>query len=536
VREEIPLYDPPPPHSQRELFRSLSVEEPPQPKTIYFNRVLSLDTRLSCALVYWTTRGNSDILHQCSKWIDESSYQEDLLVHHTDQMSIQQRKDGRYLVWVQLLWQSEKRSEIVEDEEEYYSQHDPARQFREMELKSLATKELVNEEEMEDGDFSDEESEGSADSVRDDEDEENSVTTVTDSTAKLPQDSSRRVPLKPRHKRLYEAMLADDYAMAILHLSATDYLDDTVTPPDDFKLYEDSQKICQRSSHSLPLVPLTLSVHLFLFHSLLACSKYLHDELSPHLNKLLSFALEGPSDEESYRYSHPFQIISSLLQQDASIGLAEIIRQEIPLSTVRSLLIGSLALREGIVDNIFRSNAISLLSHLFGGLETFYFHPSLSPMHQHTIPLTEKYRQARAVTDTTSTSGANTLSAIKLFRLCKQQVTDLIEHISETIYKTRREDLLPCGDTGRCYLSRAVRLLTIFADLDDILVWSTFSFHFSSLSFADSSPSSGHPYFRQSKDVVQKSKSSNSGLPIVPSRQSTSGLLLSFFSFRWVSL
>jgi hypothetical protein len=145
-------------------------------------------------------------------------------------MSIQQRKDGRYLVWVQLLWQSEKRSEIVEDEEEYYSQHDPARQFREMELKSLATKELVNEEEMEDGDFSDEESEGSADSVRDDEDEENSVTTVTDSTAKLPQDSSRRVPLKPRHKRLYEAMLADDYAMAILHLSATDYLDDTVTP------------------------------------------------------------------------------------------------------------------------------------------------------------------------------------------------------------------------------------------------------------------------------------------------------------------
>jgi hypothetical protein len=488
VKEEIPLYDAPPPHSQRELFRSLSVEEPPRPQAIYFNRLLSLDTRVSCALVYWTTRGNTDILNQCSKWIDESSYQEDFA--NSDPMKKPKVElSSRYLVWVQLLWHSEKKSEVVQDEAAYYSHNDPARQFREMELKSLATKELVNEDDLNDGDFSDG-SEGSESDEESEGDGDDDDTSRADSTARIPhpQDSFRRVPIKPKHKRVYRDMLADKYAMALLHLSATDYIDDTVAPTDEFNLYEDSQKVCQRYD----LVP--LSSFLFTDISLVACSKYIHDELPSHINQLLSFALEGPSSEESFRYSHPYQIISSLLQQDTSIGLAETIRQEAPLSTIQYLLTRSLSLREGVVDNIFRSNAISLLAHLFGGLEMYYFHPSLSPMHQHTVPLTEKYRQARSLTchdqdqqekEKTTASSPKTLSSIKLYRQCKGQISDLIEHICETIYKTRREDLLPCGDTGRCYLSRIVRLLTIFADLDDISVWLI-------ASFPRSCPSSSH--------------------------------------------
>lgn len=87
-------------------------------------------------------------------------------------------------------------------------------------------------------------------------------------------------------------------------------------------------------------------------------------------------------------------------------------------------------------------------------------------MHQHTIPQTLIYRKERVHHE-----NIDKLSALKLFSLCKEELIPLIEHICETIYKTSRDDLLPCGDNGRCYLSRIVRLLTVFADIDDILVW-----------------------------------------------------------------
>ena len=180
--------------------------------------------------------------------------------------------------------------------------------------------------------------------------------------------------------------------------------------------------------------------------------------------------MEGPADQESFRYSHPYQIISSLLQHDTSIGLSEILCQEISTAFLRYLLTNTLFIQEGIVDNIFRVNAISLLASLFGGLETFYFHPSVAPMHQHTIPQTLLYRQTRAQEFATNQQQEK-VTPLKLFSRCKHDVSELIQHICETIYKTRRDDLLPCGDTGQCYLSRAVRLLTIFADFDDILVW-----------------------------------------------------------------
>lgn len=181
---------------------------------------------------------------------------------------------------------------------------------------------------------------------------------------------------------------------------------------------------------------------------------------------MLLFALEGPSDQESFRYSHPYQIVSSLLQQDTTIGLADIIRQQLPVSIFSYLIRSTLFLKEGIVDKIFRSNAVSLLTHLLGAQEMYYFYPSLAPMHQHSIPQTISFRKQRESEDTNAK-----LSSQKLFSLCKEDLLPLIDHICETIYKTSRDDLLPCGDTGRCYFARIARLLTVLADLDDILVW-----------------------------------------------------------------
>lgn len=90
-------------------------------------------------------------------------------------------------------------------------------------------------------------------------------------------------------------------------------------------------------------------------------------------------------------------------------------------------------------------------------------------MHQHAIPQTLLYRQKRA--EEAVTTQQEKITPLKLFSRCKHDISELIQHICEIIYKTRRDDLLPCGDTGQCYLSRVVKLLTIFADFDDLLVW-----------------------------------------------------------------
>lgn len=193
--------------------------------------------------------------------------------------------------------------------------------------------------------------------------------------------------------------------------------------------------------------------------------------------KLLSFALEGPSDQELYRYSHPFQIITSLLEHDTMIGLSETICQDIPLSCIKYIVKQSISIQEGIVDNIFRNNALSLLSCLFGGLHMHYFYPSLGPIHQHTISQTQLIRQKYKIESQESTK----MTSIKLYFQCKTQIELLVTNLCETIYKSRREDFLPSGDNGRSYISRIGRFLTIIADLDDLFIWYLF-LYLSSLS------------------------------------------------------
>ena len=206
---------------------------------------MSLDSRIACALVYWNTKGNTIILKDCSKWYDSTTYQQDL-----ENLSSKKKKaldmSNKYSVWIQLIKQTEQKSQIIFNEEEYYAIHDPSRKFREMELKSLATTELGiaddNDDDLSDSDESDddeEESNGDSNEGSEVYEERSLDTSENDNIDRI------KINLIPKHKKVYKQMINDRYAMSLLHLTASEYIDDTIIV-NDFNLYEDSQKICQR--------------------------------------------------------------------------------------------------------------------------------------------------------------------------------------------------------------------------------------------------------------------------------------------------
>lgn len=207
---------------------------------------MSLDSRISCALVYWNTRGNTVILKDCSKWIDTTTYQQDL-----ESISSKKKKSlevsNKYLIWIQLIKQTEQKSQIIFNEEEYYAIHDPSRKFREMELKSLATTELVITDDGDDDD--DDDFSESDESNGDDENNSNEGSDIYEENSMYTSQNNNsekfKINLIPKHKKVYHQMINDRYAMSLLHLTASEYVDDTVIV-NDFNLYEDSQKISQR--------------------------------------------------------------------------------------------------------------------------------------------------------------------------------------------------------------------------------------------------------------------------------------------------
>lgn len=195
--------------------------------------------------------------------MDITTYQQDL--ENMDEGSKKQKTEltSKYLVWVQLLLQSETKSEIIENEEEYYALNDPSRKFREMELKSLATKELIiNEEFEDDGGDDDEDSESEGESDQESEEDDDGDFSTNSNFG-----NQRKISLKPKHKKIFQQMIDDRIAMALLHLSASDFFDDSPattahadatststsspgvdgTDIGDFNLYHESQKICRRS-------------------------------------------------------------------------------------------------------------------------------------------------------------------------------------------------------------------------------------------------------------------------------------------------
>lgn len=214
VKEDIPDPDAPPsPRGDRELFRSLSVEEPAPPRFLFFSRTTTLDTRISTCLAFWCNRGNFAVSRACSYWKAPDS----------------EAPDTDACLWTEILTGAKQKSEIVDDEAAYYEIVDPSRTFREMDLRNTATKlEELDEETSCSESESDSGDEGQSDDDSGDPDEEG-LGLFGDS-----------IPLIPPHNRVFDNMISDKYAMAVLHQSATEVPDDNL---DDFDLFKDSRSI-----------------------------------------------------------------------------------------------------------------------------------------------------------------------------------------------------------------------------------------------------------------------------------------------------
>ena len=206
VIEDIP--DVELPDSPRgDIFDSNFVDDTPRESpTVFFRRPMTVDTRISTALAFWASRGNRAVSSRMASWkntVDDGS----------DESSL----------WSQVVVLAENKSEIIMNADEYYNKTDPSRTFREMDLKNKAT--VLQELDVDNSD-SDSDSESMS----------------GDSSVDVPH-SEDGISLEPRHNKVFKLMVRDDYAMAVLHLSATEFPDEN---SEEFDLYKDGNKICKQ--------------------------------------------------------------------------------------------------------------------------------------------------------------------------------------------------------------------------------------------------------------------------------------------------
>lgn len=174
------------------------------------------------------------------------------------------------------------------------------------------------------------------------------------------------------------------------------------------------------------------------------------------------FAFEGPSDHESHRFTHPFQIVSSLVEQDPSTALSEQLA-ELPTNTLSYIIQNCMSIKFGVVDLVFRSAGLNLLCSAYGGSVPWFIHPSAGPLHHHTVARTLK-RKRKAKTN-------GHLSRWKLFTNTKELLKELIDNHAESLYTARRDDFISSAENGRSYFSTILRLMSMLADLDETFVW-----------------------------------------------------------------
>jgi hypothetical protein len=210
VTEKMPDPDAIPDDRDKGFFRSLSVEEPPPPRFLYFNRQMAIDARISTALAFWCMRGNRAVSSAGCRWKSVEG----------------ESRSGKRCLWSDIVRLAKAKSEIIADEAEYWERVDPSRGFREMDLKNTATKMEELDEETSCSESEEEEDGGSDDGESDEEEEGEGM--------------DQDVPLEPAHNPVFKSIVNDSYAMAILHLTATEFPDDSL---DDFELFKDSRSI-----------------------------------------------------------------------------------------------------------------------------------------------------------------------------------------------------------------------------------------------------------------------------------------------------
>ena len=206
------------PNMVRGLMTLLEEKTSPLPKWKNFKRSPNLDTRIATALSYWCIRGNTAMAERVLKWEEVVN-------------GVLQK--GKY-IWKLLVERAEEKSSIIEDASEYYERTDPTRVMQEMNKITLSR--AMNEL---DSDV-DSDSDSDTDSNSDDEDDrcstddENGTCSSEEDEEILAfldpeeEDHIMSVVVEARHSSVIDDLLLDEYALAVLHCSATEIVLDDI--------------------------------------------------------------------------------------------------------------------------------------------------------------------------------------------------------------------------------------------------------------------------------------------------------------------
>jgi hypothetical protein len=174
------------------------------------------------------------------------------------------------------------------------------------------------------------------------------------------------------------------------------------------------------------------------------------------MDKILRHSLEGPSDMEENRFTHPFQIVTCLLEQDETYTMADTLC-DIELEHMQYIISCCIGIKPGVVDVISRASCLSLLTLALSGTHPWYANPSDAPMHCHTVASARKRQEELT---------AEISAQLRLYQKIRNMLSLVLEICADTLYKSSRADFLPCGENGRSFFSRLLRLFAAVADLD----------------------------------------------------------------------
>ena len=207
------------------------------PKWRYFKRELSFDTRISTALVYWCSRGNKAMARRTLRWEEV----------------VNDEPQSDQLLWKMLIERSVDKSEIIENVEKYYEVTEPTRTMQEMSKLTMAK---AMDELDADGDSDDDSDSGSGSgSDEDEEDKDEDASSTGDSDGlegkedtevllfvdmEAEEEAEGRTGLAVSHSETMTALFDDEYALAILHCSATEIQNFDLP---DFDLYKDAKEL-----------------------------------------------------------------------------------------------------------------------------------------------------------------------------------------------------------------------------------------------------------------------------------------------------
>lgn len=220
------------PNMAQGLMSVLEEDTESPPKWRYFMRELSLDTRISTALVYWCNRGNKSMVRRTLSWEEVRNG-----VTQTE----------KYL-WRSIIEQAVEKSTITEDAEKYYAKIDPTRIMREMSRMAMAKsmRDLDPDGDSDSDSDSNSDSDSENNNSEDGDDcsshEEDDLINESDEVLRYydAEEEEMDITVNARHSAAFEDLLQDEFVISILHASATE-IPDLDAP--DFDLYKDAKNL-----------------------------------------------------------------------------------------------------------------------------------------------------------------------------------------------------------------------------------------------------------------------------------------------------